>query len=155
MWCFLDRFIVTFGVIIHIYIYIYMHLLQLTSQLFMPEFPSRELCPTTTLAILITQPKHYNVVFDYRAWKLHSDNVRLIAIMKGEAPNTTLAILITKPKHYSVAFDDRAGKLHSDNVRLIARMKGEVPTTTLAYITVVYARIPIWGTVPLPPPWPY
>jgi len=23
MWCFLDRFIVTFGVIIHVYIYIY------------------------------------------------------------------------------------------------------------------------------------
>jgi len=38
------------------------------------------------------------VAFDDRAGKLHSDNVRLIAGMKGEVPNTTLAILITKPK---------------------------------------------------------
>ena len=54
--------------------------------------------PNTTLAILITQPKHYSVAFDDRAGKIHSDNVRLIARMKGEAPNTTLAILITQPK---------------------------------------------------------
>ena len=74
------------------------------------------------------------MAFDNRAGKLHSDNVRLIDGMKGEAPNTTLAILITQPKPYSVAFDDRAGKLHSDNVRLIAGMKGEAPTTTLAIL---------------------
>ena len=37
------------------------------------------------------------MAFDDRAGKLHSDNVRLIAGMKGEAPNTTLAILITQP----------------------------------------------------------
>ena len=74
------------------------------------------------------------MAFDDRARKLHSDNVRLIAGMKGEAPNTTLAILITQPKHYNVVVDDRAGKLHSDNVRLIARMKGEAPITTLAIV---------------------
>ena len=74
------------------------------------------------------------MAFDDRARKLHSDNVRLIAIMKGEAANTTLAISITQPKHYSVALDDRAGKLHSDNVRLIAIMKGEAANTTLAIL---------------------
>ena len=83
--------------------------------------------PTTTLAILITQPKHYSVAFDDRAGKLHSDNVRLIAGMKGETPGITVAMLVSQPKPYSVAFDDKAGKLHSDNVRLIAGIKGEVP----------------------------
>ena len=67
--------------------------------------------PTTTLAIIITQLKHYNVAFDDRAGKLHSDNVRLIARMKGEAPSITVAMLVSQPKPYSVAFDNRAGKL--------------------------------------------
>ena len=61
--------------------------------------------PTTTLAILNTQPKHHNIInvaFDDRVGKLHSDNVRLIARMKGEVPTTTLAMLVSQPKHYSV-----------------------------------------------------
>ena len=34
--------------------------------------------------------------------KLHSDNVRLIARMKGEAPSITVAMLVSQLKHYSV-----------------------------------------------------
>ena len=95
--------------------------------------------PNTTLAISITQPKHYSVAFDDRARKLHSDNVSLIAKTKGEAPKTTLVILITKPKPYSVAFDGRAGKLHSDNVRLIDTLT--LYTLSLTSLVCVYAGL--------------
>ena len=40
--------------------------------------------PNSTVAILPSQPKHYTVAFHDWACKLRSDNVRLIARMKGE-----------------------------------------------------------------------
>ena len=68
------------------------------------------------------------MVFDDRAGKLQSENVRLIGRTKGEAPSITMATLVSQPKPHRMVFDDRAGKLHSENMRLIARMKGEAPS---------------------------
>ena len=39
--------------------------------------------PSITVAMLVSQPKPYSVACDDRAGKLHSDNVSLIARMKG------------------------------------------------------------------------
>ena len=91
------RFIVTFPHIIYICIYNSLHHSCLCQNSHLGNS-----APTTTLAILNTQLKHYSVAFDARAGKLHSDNVRLIAGMKGEAPSITVAMLVSQLKHFSV-----------------------------------------------------
>ena len=67
--------------------------------------------PSITVVTLVSEPRPHSVVFDDRAGKLQSKNVRLIVRMKGEAPSITGATLVSKPKPHRMVFDDRAGKL--------------------------------------------
>ena len=65
---------------------------------------------------LVSQPKPSIVLFDDRAGKLQSENVRLTPTIKGEAPSIAAVTLVSQPQPSIVLFDDRAGKLQSENV---------------------------------------
>ena len=71
------------------------------------------------MVTFVSQPKPSIVLFDDRAGKLQSENVRLMPTIKGEAPSITVVTLVSQAKPSIVLFDDRAGKLQSENVRLM------------------------------------
>ena len=84
--------------------------------------------PSITVVTLVSQPKPSIDIFDDRAGKLRSVNVRLTPTIKGEAPSITVVTLVSQPKPSIDLFDDRAGKLQSVNVRLTPTIKGEAPS---------------------------
>ena len=84
---------------------------------------------------LVSQPKPSIVLFDDRAGRLQSENVRLIPTIEGEVPRITAVTLVSQPKPPIAPLDDRAGKLQSENVRLMPTIKGKAPST--AAVTLV------------------
>ena len=58
--------------------------------------------PSITVVTLVSEPRPHSVVFDDRAGKLQSENVRLIVRMKGEAPSIPMVTMLSQPRPYTM-----------------------------------------------------